>query len=170
MIRKKGVFLVAALGLMTSQAALADDNKILLEAFHKYGIKKCDNFIIENSGLIGNWNYNINKHSDGMDGVATEVTLTTFWGSKGDTIKTDATYIQTAKNCYLRETWTLTKPGACEENVDGDFWYVTNKMPDKDYATYKNKGGVELHAKDITVGNFNACLEEGSKRLSAPHG
>ncbi|MCA3958313.1 hypothetical protein JKP11_22040 [Vibrio vulnificus] len=105
-----------------------------------------------------------------MDGPATEVTITNIWGSKGDTVKTESTYIQTAKNCYLRETWTVTNPGSCRDNIDGNYWYVSTEMPNKDYTTYKNSGGIELHAKEISVGNFKACVQEGSKRSSAKHG
>ena len=150
--------------------AHSDDNQRLLKSFHEYGITKCDSFIIENSRLGNNWTYFIGKHARGMDGAATEATITTIWGSKGDTVKTEGTYIQTAKNCYLRQTWTLTYPGSCSENIDGKSWYISTDMPSKDYTTYKNAGGVELHAKEITLGNFKACVQEGSKRASKPHG
>ncbi|MEC8233382.1 MAG: hypothetical protein VX061_18285 [Pseudomonadota bacterium] len=156
--------------LMHCGAAFADDDATLLKSFHDYGITKCDSFILENSRLQGNWNYYINKHANGMDGIATEVTITRIWGTKGDTVKTEDTYIQTAKNCYLRNTWTVTYPGTCSENVDGNFWYVSTEMPNKDYTTYKNAGGIELHAKEIAMGNFKACVQEGSKRSSQPHG
>ncbi|MGF1684351.1 hypothetical protein [Photobacterium minamisatsumaniensis] len=156
--------------LLVSQSSFANDNQKLLSSFHDYGIKKCDNFIIENSELKGNWNFYINKHANGMDGVATEVTLVKIWGSKGDTVKTEDTYIQTAKNCYLRQTWTLTDSGSCSDNIDGNAWYISGHMPNKDYTTYKNAGGIELHAKEISVGNFKACIQEGSKRNSSKHG
>lgn len=94
--------------LLHCGAAFADDDATLLKSFHDYGITKCDSFILENSRLQGNWNYYINKHANGMDGIATEVTITRIWGTKGDTVKTEDTYIQTAKNCYLRNTWTVT--------------------------------------------------------------
>ncbi|KHT63284.1 hypothetical protein RJ45_12845 [Photobacterium gaetbulicola] len=150
--------------------ALANDSQILLKSFHDYGIKKCDTFISQNTTLKGNWNFFINKHAGGIDGPVTEVTVVNIWGSRGDTVKTEDTYIQTPKNCYLRQTWTLTDPGSCSENIDGNHWYVSTKMPNKDYTTYKNSGGIELHAKEIQVGNFKVCVQEGSKRLSAKHG
>ncbi|WP_036824765.1 hypothetical protein, partial [Photobacterium sanctipauli] len=156
--------------ILFSNVAFANDDQLLLKAFHDYGITKCDSFILENSRLQGNWNFYINKHLNGIDGVATEVTLTKIWGSKGDTVKTDDTYIQTAKNCYLRQTWTLTDPGPCSSNIDGNAWYISGQMPNKDYTTYKNAGGIEMHAKEISMGNFKACVQEGSKRASSRHG
>ena len=89
-------------GTFFSSIASADDTQLLLNSFHEYGITKCDSFIAENSGLNGNWNYFINKHSGGIDGPATEVTVTQIYGSKDDTVKTEDTYIQTAKKCFLR--------------------------------------------------------------------
>lgn len=155
--------------ILVSQTSFANDDQTLLNSFHKYGITKCDSFIIKNSKLTGNWNYYIDKYAGGMDGAATEVTLTKIWGSKGDTVKTEDTYIQTAKNCYLRNTWTLTNSGSCSSNIDGNSWYISKAMPNKDYTTYKNAGGVELHAKEISMGNFKACIQEGSKRVSSSH-
>lgn len=161
---------IVSLSLLASQASFANDDQKLLNSFHQYGIKKCDAFILENSKLTGNWNYYINKHAGGIDGDTTEVTLTRIWGSKGDTVKTEDTYIQTAKNCYVRTTWTLTNSGTCSSNIDGDLWYISRAMPDNDYTTYKNAGGIEMHAKEISMGNFKACIQEGSKRDSSPHG
>ncbi|MCK6265892.1 hypothetical protein KP803_21790 [Vibrio sp. ZSDE26] len=150
--------------------AAASDEQLLINAFHEYGITKCDSFILENSKLKSNWNLFINKQAGGMDGPATEVTITHIFGSKGDTVKNEDTYIQTAKNCYYRGTWTVTFPGSCSESVDGNLWYVSTQMPNKDYTTYKNAGGVELHTKEISMGNFKACVQEGSLRKSARHG
>lgn len=158
-----------SLGIVLTSSAWANDDQKLLNAFHKYGVSKCDSFILENDKLKSNWNYFINKHTGGIDGPATEVTLTHIFGEKGDTVKTESTYIQTAKKCFLRQTWTLTFPGSCSENIDGNAWYVSAKMPGKDYTTYQNAGGIELHAKEISVGNFKACIQEGAKRISGNH-
>ncbi|ORT50846.1 hypothetical protein ST37_07870 [Vibrio sp. qd031] len=157
-------------GITLANPVLANDDQTLLKSFHDYGISKCDSFILENSKLKSNWNYFINKHAGGIDGPSTEVTITQIFGSKGDTVKTEDTYIQTAKKCFLRQTWTLTFPGSCSENIDGNAWYVSTKMPNKDYTTYKNAGGLELHAKEISMGNFKACVQEGSIRTSSSHG
>ncbi|KZZ47142.1 hypothetical protein A3758_35355 [Oleiphilus sp. HI0118] len=156
--------------IFSSVAYAENDNQSLLNSFHKYGITKCDSFILENSGLKSNWTYYINKHAGGIDGPATEVTVTQIFGAAGDTVKTTDTYIQTSKKCFLSNTWTLTFKGPCSSNVDGNAWYVSDPMPSKDYTQYTNAGGVNMLAKEISVGNFKACIQEGFKRSSAPHG
>lgn len=169
-MNKKTLITLFFVGLSITSPALANDDQSLLKAFHKYGITKCDNFILENSKLKSNWNFFISKHLGGIDGTATEVSITQIFGSKGDTVKTDDSYIQTAKKCFLRQNWTLTAPGACSSSIDGDKWYIATKMPDKDYTKYENAGGIELFAKEISMGNFKACIQEGSKLISGKHG
>ena len=158
------------LGGFSPSFVIADDTQQLLKSFHQYGITKCDSFISENSELKSNWNYFVNKHAGGIDGPTTEVTATRTYGSKGDTVKVEDTYIQTRKKCFLRQTWTVTGAGSCSDNIDGNYWYVDTPMPSKDYTTYKNAGGIELHAKEISLGNFKACIQEGSKRISSDQG
>jgi len=168
---KRSMFIGAVLALFFSTASYAQkDNQILLDSFHKYGIKKCDSFIEKNSSLRSNWNFYISKHAGGIDGPATEVTVIQIFGSAGDTVKIADTYIQTPKKCFLTSSWTLTFKGSCESNVDGNSWYVSDPMPSKDYTQYTNAGGVEMLAKEISMGNFKACLQEGMKRVSGPHG
>jgi len=155
---------------MVGAAHAESDDQILLNAFHKYGITKCDKFILENSKLEGNWNMFISKHSGGIEGSATEVSIIRIWGTENDTVKADDSYIQTPKNCYMHRRSTVTYPGTCESNVDGNYWYVSNNMPGKDYTTYTNKGGVEMQAKEIQVGNFKACIQETSIRKQGSQG
>ncbi|MFA0055404.1 hypothetical protein [Vibrio echinoideorum] len=150
--------------------AFADERQILLGSFHNYGIKQCDSFILENSVLKSNWNFFINKHAGGIDGPTTEVTLTRIFGNVGDTVKIDDTYIQTAKKCFLRTSATFTYPGPCSDSIDGNSWYVYNEMPNKDYTAYKSSSGVEMYAKEISVGNFKACIHEMSSRNIGSHG
>jgi len=169
-MRKSCGLISMALLTMASGAMANNDDTLLLDAFHEYGITKCDSFILENSRLSSNWNFYINKHANGIDGPTTEATVTRIFGSKGDSVKVDDTYIQTRKGCFLRQAWTLSFPGSCSESVDGNYWYISKEMPNKDYTTYKNSGGVEMHAKEISMGNFKACIQEGSKRLQATHG
>lgn len=147
-----------------------NDDQVLLNSFHKYGITKCDKFILENSRLEGNWNFFISKHGSGIDGSATEVSIIRVWGVENDTLKVDDSYIQTPKSCYLHRRSTITYPGSCESNVDGNYWYVSNRMLGNDYTTYKNKGGVEMHAKEIQVGNFKACIQETGTRKKGSQG
>lgn len=162
--------LLSLLAMTVANAHAENDNQTLLNSFHKYGITKCDQFIIEHSKLNGNWNYFINKHSGGIDGPTTEVSVIRIWGSENDTVKVDDSYIQTPKNCYVHTRSTVTFPGSCESNVDGNLWYVSNRMPRKDYTTYTNQGGVDMQAKEIQVGNFKACILETAKRKKGRQG
>lgn len=165
--------LVFTSAIFSSMSHAQSDNQTLLNSFHKYGITKCDRFILEKSPLKGNWNYFISKHGNhgnGIDGTATEVSVIQIFGSKGDTVKIDYSYIQTNKSCFVHSRSTITYPGSCSSNVDGDFWYITNPMPNKDYVTYKNKGGIEMQAKEISVGNFKACIQETSIRNQGAQG
>ena len=169
-MNKKTLMTLLFVGFSIASPVLANDDQSLLKSFHKYGITKCDSFILEHSKLKGNWHFFIGKHLGGIDGTATEVSITEIFGSKNDTVKTDDSYIQTAKKCFLRQTWTVTFPGTCSDNIDGDGWYIVTKMPNKDYTKYENGRGVELFAKEISMGNFKLCVQEGSLRLSGNHG
>jgi hypothetical protein len=166
----KKVWTAAIACLLVSSAAHADadDDARLLNSFHKYGITKCDDFILENSRLIANWSYSISKHANGIDGPTTEVSLIRIWGDVNDTVKTDDTYIQTPKKCFLTRRSTLTFPGTCSENIDPQYWYVSNELEGRDYTTYKNGNGVEMQAKEIKVGNFKACVQETLIRQQGP--
>ena len=139
------------------------------QSFHKYGITKCDKLILKNSRLKGNWNFFVSKHRD-IDGSNPEASIIQITGTKNDTPKVDDSYLQTQKKCFLTKRSTITAAGSCKENVDGNFWYVSTEMTTKDYTQYKNKGGVELYAKEIEVGNFKACIQEIVVRDSSPHG
>lgn len=138
----------------------------ILDSFHKYGIKKCDSFIKKNSSLEGksNWNYLISKHANGIDGPTTEVVLTTLYGSINDSVKTVQTYVESKQKCYLTEQWTISFKGTCQDNVDLNAWYVKDDLSNLDYKQYSNGHGVTMYAKEITVGNFKACLQEGFRQ------
>ena len=46
------------ISLMLMQNGFSKSNdEVLLDYFHKYGITKCDNFILKNSRLKANWNF-----------------------------------------------------------------------------------------------------------------
>jgi hypothetical protein len=152
--------------MLISSKTLGDksSNKPLLEAFHEYGITKCDDFIVENSPLNQNWYFVIEKHMSDIDEKIKEVSVRQIYGSEGDTIKSDDSYIQTSEACYLHKRRTLTYTGPCSSNINFDYWYVSNKMPDKDYTEYTNKNGLKMFAKEISVGNFKACIHEYSLR------
>ncbi len=164
------VVLLSLAAAVAGNSHAESNDQILLNSFHEYGITKCDKFILENSRLEGNWNLFISKHAGGIDGSATEVSVIRIWGTENDTVKVDDSYIQTPKNCYLHHRSTVTYPGSCESNVDGNYWYVSNRMPGKDYTTYTNKGGADMQAKEIQVGNFKACIQETGIRKKGNHG
>lgn len=158
--------------VFVANTALADNQK-LLKMFHDYGMAKCDAYILENSGLDGkpNWSIDISKHDGEPSSAATEVILTTIYGSKGDTIKQNDVYLQTEKGCYLRTAVTAAFTGACEKNVDGDFWYVSNPLKSVDYTKYNNAGGTTMYARDLRLGNFDACIiEYVTMRFPGKHG
>ncbi len=158
--------LVLFSAIFSSMSHAKSDNQILLDSFHEYGITKCDSFILEQSPLNdkNNWNFFISKHMDEIDSTVKEVSVIQIFGSKDDTVKVDYSYIQTDKACFMNSRSTITFPGACSSNVDGNYWYMTSKMPNKDYTTYKNSGGIEMQAKEISMGNFKACIQETSIR------
>lgn len=136
------------------------DNQSLLSTFHKHGINKCDKFILENSSLKGNWYYVVDIYPDNINSKIREASITQITGSLNDTIKLKHTYIQTPTACYLETMDTITFSGPCSANINLDNWYISKEIKWGDYTEYKNKGGVILYAKEITVGNFKACLKE----------
>ncbi len=148
------------------QSADAKSNEdILLSAFHKNGITKCDKFIKKNMRLKGNFNVFISKHEDGIDGPSTEVSIVTIYGINGNTIKFDDSYIQTAKNCTLHSRSVATKIASCDSIIDPKKWFRTSHMPNKDYTSYKNKLGFDLYAKELSVGGSKVCIMEASMRI-----
>lgn len=167
----KKILVLVALAYMTLASGILfaeTDNKILVNEFHKYGITKCDKFILQNSKLDENWNIFISKHAKAIDDTVKEASIIQIFGNKNDTVKTDDSYIQSKKGCFVHKRSTVTYSGPCSEHVDLNAWYVSTAMPDKDYTTYTNKGGVGMQAKEISVGNFKACIQETGIRNSAP--
>lgn len=156
------------IGLICNIQIFANDDQILLNAFHEYGITKCDSFILKNSKLKENWNYFISKHNRLIDKKIKNVSIVEIFGTKNDTVKLDHDYIESPNGCFVTKNSSLTFNGSCADNIDGNDWYVSTTMADKDYTTYKNKNGVLLHAKEITMGNFKACLQEISIKDSVP--
>lgn len=152
--------------ITSAQAIYAQSNQeILLSAFHKNGITKCDKFISKNSRLKDKFNVFISKHENGIDGPSTEVSIVTIYGTKGNTIKFDDSYIQTAKNCVLHSRSIATKEASCDSIINTSKWFRTSPMPDKDYTAYKNKSGFDLYAKELNVGGSKVCIMEASMRI-----
>lgn len=160
--------MIPVMASIASPVQAQSDNEKLLSLFHKYNITKCDSFIVENSPIEGvkNWSVQISKHGGGIDGPTTEVTLIRLYGSPGDTVKEDVSYIETVNNCYAHKRMTLTYPGRCEDNIDSSSWSVVDKYPKLDYKKYDNGNGVDLFAKDIRIESGYACVQELSLRIS----
>ncbi len=161
------LFAIAFLGSNIAIASKDDDS--LLQLFHKHGITKCDSFILEHGKLKGNWSFNISSHIGLNDKNFAEVSGTTVTGKEGDTIKETQSFIQTPSACYVFDLSTVTGQGHCSDNdnIDKNMWYVKDEMDGRDYKKYTNKGGVNLYAKEITVGNFSACVMEYESRNSS---
>ncbi len=156
---------ITALSLTCSATLFAKNNQeILLNAFHKNGITKCDKFISKNSRLGGNFNVFIDKHINGIDGPSTEISIVTILGTAGETVKFDDSFIQTAKNCVLHSRSTATKKGSCSSNINLKNWTITSSMPKKDYTAYENKFGVRMYTKELSVGEAKICIIEASLR------
>ena len=138
---------------------------ILLGAFHKNGITRCDKFIKQHMHLKDSFNVFISKHDDGIDGPSTEVSIITISGAKGKTVKFDDSYIQTTKNCALHSRSTTTQVGSCDSIINPALWFRTAPMPNKDYNAYRNKLGYSLYAKELKIGDSKVCIMETSMRV-----
>ncbi|MGE4456230.1 MAG: hypothetical protein AB7E13_04805 [Arcobacteraceae bacterium] len=148
--------------------ALDKKDETLLSAFHKYNITKCDKFILKDSKLVANWNYNISRYSKDIANGIYEASVIIVDGSTNDTIKVDHSYMQTPNGCFVTKRSTLTFSGSCNSNIDGNYWYLSNAIPENDYSIYKNKYNLEMYAKEILLGNFKACVQEISIRETSP--
>lgn len=152
--------------LSSASVFAEDDDQILLKTFHKNGITKCDSFILEHGKLKGDWYVLTTAHPGLNNGNFKELGLSQVTGSQGDSLKFTQSYIQTPTACYVSSISTVTFPGRCSDpgNIDPNQWYVKDKMAGNDYKRYENNGGVTLYAKEISVGNFTACVIEYHKR------
>lgn len=163
---KNILVLICIAAFNTTPAFADDDNATLLNTFHKRGITKCDSFILEHGKLKGDWHIVTSTHPGLNSENFKEMGLTQITGKQGDTVEITQSYIQTPTACYVTDITTLTFSGRCSDrdNIDPDYWYVKDEMSGLDYKKYENKGGVTLFAKDISVGNFAACLIQYHQR------
>ena len=113
-----------------------------------------------------NWYYNFYNVQEKNANSTKQATLVFFYGKKNDSVKITNIYTQNDKECILIKECTLTFSGSCIDNVNADYWYVTNHMNNSDYTHYKNPGGTDMFAKEIKVGNFRACIQEYSRMHS----
>jgi hypothetical protein len=149
-----------------------DDDATLLNVFHKKGITKCDSFILEHGKLKGNWHIVTTTHPSLNNDSFKELGLTQVTGTQGDSLKSTQSYIQTSTACYVTEISTVTFSGNCSDrdNIDPEYWYLKDEMKGLDYKKYENKGGITLFAKEISVGNFTACVIEYHTRNQTKFG
>lgn len=165
-----GFIAMVAVSSLGSQLAIADeDDDILLKAIHKYDITKCDSFVLKHGKLKGNWHMNTSRSPGLSTNDFREMAITQVFGKKGDSVKITQSYIQTPSACYVLDITTVTFPGSCNDrdNIDQDLWFVKDEMDGLDYKKYENKGGVIMYAKEISVGNFKACVIEYQSRYSS---
>ncbi|MEA1989098.1 MAG: hypothetical protein U9N57_07830 [Pseudomonadota bacterium] len=111
----------------------------------------------------------MHKHAGGIDGPSTEVALTQISGKPGQSYKTDFSFIQTLKKCFVHKRGHITAYDNCAKAVDTKNWNVQYNLPGYDYKRYKDKNGVILYAKDITLGDNQACLLDFEFRSSSEH-
>ena len=162
----KHLFLVFV-AILLSPNAFSDDlnNKLLIE-FHKLGVTHCDDFILKNSRTAGHWRFFLNKHLNGIDGPTTEVSMVQISGNGDNSYKTDYSFVQTLKGCYLHKKGQITVNQPCSEAVDGKTWRVQYNFPKNAYKRYKDAKGIILYSKEI---NPETCLLEFDYRSSGKH-
>jgi len=138
----------------------------LLSQFHKMGITHCDEFISKNVVAEGSWKFFLGKHANGIDGPSTEVSLVQISGVPGKTYKTDYSFIQTLKKCFLHKKGQITEQQPCEKAVNKSIWNLQFNLPGYDYKRYKDSRGVILYAKDLPN---QQCLLEYEFRTMGNH-
>lgn len=150
------------LNLIPCKVFALKDNHELLKLFHKYGMTKCDKFILKNVNLSNkpNWSLDIEKPNSPLAKGNSIVTLIIAYGKKGDTVKSDFSFVETPNRCILTKRATITFNGSCSKNIDGDYWFISNRMSKLDYTAYQNKGNAPMLAKEVNVGNFKLCIQE----------
>ncbi len=166
---KKFWLLIPSLFIHNSYAENQDVQDIqpeLLKEFHKMGITHCDEFILKNTQTKGAWKFFLNKHAGGIDGPSTEVSLTQISGQLGKSYKTDYSFIQTLKQCFLHKKGQITVNEPCSQAVDSNTWKTQYNLPGYDYKRYKDAKGVVLYSKSISD---NSCLLEYEFRTVGDH-
>lgn len=163
-------WIVLTASIFTSLPSYAETNKNpILDEFHKFGITHCDEFIQKNTAALGSWKFFIHKHPGGIDGPSTEVSLTQISGKPGQSIKTDYTFIQTLKQCFLHKRGQVTAFDSCDKAVDSKIWNIQFNLPDYDYKRYKDQKGIILYAKELELGGKKACLLDYEFRTKGKH-
>lgn len=161
---KAAIFLLT---LLPINLVLANQNNPdLLHEFHQMSITHCDKFIKQQTKTPGKWSYFINKHAGGIDGPSTEVYMVQISGNQKNSYKTNYTFIQTLKKCFVHKRGQINIEKNCSEAVSQDVWHLQYNLPNFSYKRYKDKNGVILYTKDIGA---NHCLMEFEYRASGKH-
>ncbi|GAB6069023.1 hypothetical protein JCM30760_01200 [Thiomicrorhabdus hydrogeniphila] len=161
--------IATALLLLSWQANASENQNELLKQFHKFGITHCDNFIKKNTATPGEWKFFMNKQPGGLDGPSTEVSLTQISGKPGQSIKTDYSFIQTLKACFLHKTGQIIAFDSCDKAVDKKVWNLEYNLAEFDYKRYKDAKGVVLFTKEITMDNKKVCFLNYDFRTKGSH-
>ncbi|BCN92228.1 hypothetical protein THMIRHAM_00130 [Thiomicrorhabdus immobilis] len=160
---------LSALMFTTLQSYAQTNKDPMLDEFHKFGITHCDEFIQKNTENMGNWKFFIDKYSGGIDGPSTEVSLTQISGKPGQSFKTDYTFIQTLKQCFLHKRGKITAFDSCAKAVDSKIWTLQFDLPNYGYKRYTDSKGIILYTKELELGGKNACLLEYEFRTKGAH-
>jgi len=130
------------------------------------GITHCDDFILKNTQTQGQWKFFMNKHAGGIDGPSTEVSLVQISGNLTKSYKTDYSFIQTLKQCFMHKKGQITVQEPCSKAVNADIWNIQYNLPNLAYKRYKDKKGIVLYSKDL---GENSCLLEYEFRTVGEH-
>lgn len=149
-----------------STSTYANDTQSLLKQFHSLGITHCDEFINNNVTVKGNWKFFLTKHADGLDGPATEVNMVQIHGSKINSLKSNYTFVQTLKKCFLHKTGIIKTNKSCTDSINKDIWKLQYNLPDFDYKRFKNAKGMVLFTKELSE---KSCLLEYEFRTKGEH-
>lgn len=141
-------------------------NQGLLKQFHSLGITHCDEFINKHVSVNGQWKFFLTKHAGGLDGPATEVNMVQIHGSKVNSLKSNYTFVQTLKKCFLHKTGHIVSNMSCEDSINKEIWQPQYKLPDFDYQRFKNKKGMVLYTKPLST---KSCLLEFEFRTKGDH-
>lgn len=154
-------------GILFNSVALAESgNQALLKQFHALGVTHCDEFITKNTRTAGEWKFFLNKHASGIDGPSTEVSMVQISGSGDNSFKTDFSFIQTLKKCFLHKKGQITVNEPCSKAVDEKIWKIQYQLPGNAYKRYKDAKGIVLYSKELSP---QSCLLEYEFRTRGNH-
>lgn len=138
--------------LTTSLTSQADITSLT----HSKGIVNCDSYLNEiQSTIKGNYKWDL-FHNPNSNMQSKSVVIKVFTGSYNDTVHMDYTLQQVGSTCYYTKRATITVKGTCTSIPDANYWSIDNRMPNLDYLSWINKGGVQLYTKQLG----SICLHE----------